>query len=496
MIYRFCFAFVYFLCVSVFADEVSTIKTEIKDVPVEKQVSTDHSITIDGKLIDYKATAGTLVIKDQANKPKASIFYIAYTKEGGDDRSKRPVTFCFNGGPGCSSFWLHMGTFGPRRLLLDEKGYAKPPYETVENEFSILDHTDLVFIDPVSTGYSCAAPGEDAKQFHGVEDDIKSIASFIRLYVTREQRWDSPKYLAGESYGTMRAAGLAHELHEEKHLYINGIVLVSSILNYQTVSDPTRGNDLPYSLYLPTYTATAWYHKKLPSDLQKDLKTTLAEVEKFALGEYTLALMQGNKLDQKTRQQIIQKLSRYTGITPEYIERSHLRVGPFPFMKELMRNENRTVGRFDSRYTGMDSNPNAQFFEYDPSKEALFGAYASGLNHYLRTHLNWTDDNEYILIASLPNWRFDSNNQFLNLSHTLREVMTKNPAIKVFVGSGYYDLATPYFATDYTFSHLALDPSLQNNITMKYYEGGHMMYVNHPCLVQLKKDLAEFFKKP
>lgn len=492
----FIFVSVCLFCVS--ADDVTQIKPEIKDAGTpqitDKQVTTDHTVTIGGKVLGYKATTGTLVLKDQLDKSKATIFYIAYTKKDEGNHSKRPITFCFNGGPGSSSVWLHMGVFGPRRVAFDDKGYALPPYQMTENEYSILDLTDLVFIDPVSTGYSRAAFGEDEKQFHGVEEDIKAMADFIRLFVTKEERWDSPKYIAGESYGTTRAAGLANNLHDDKYLYVNGIILLSSVLNFQTLHDPHNGNDLPYILYLPTYTAAAFYHKKLTPELQKDFKKTLEEAQQFANTDYTLALMQGNKIDSKRRQEIVQKLALYSGISPEFIERSNMRISPFAFAKELLRKENRTIGRFDACYTGIDVNGNSQCFEYDPSAEAIFGAFTAVFNQYVRSDLKWVDDQEYKIITSLQNWRHKGN-QYTNVSGDLREVMTKNPAIKVFVASGYYDLATPYFATEHTINHLGLDPSLQGHITMKNYAGGHMMYVQRANLIQMKKDLSEFFKE-
>jgi len=356
--------------------------------------------------------------------------------------------------------------------------------------------TDLVFIDPVSTGYSRAAAGEDAKQFHGVEEDVKSIAHFIRLFTTLNLRWDSPKYLAGESYGTTRAAALAGHLHDKHFLNLNGIMLISSVLNFQTISDPQGGNDLPYIVFLPSYTAAAWYHNKLDSELQKDFHKALEEAQTFAETEYTLALMQGNALNPKKRQEIVLKLARYTGLTPDYIEGANLRVDNIRFAKELLRKEHRTIGRFDSRYKGIDSDSNGSSFEYDPSLDSIAGAFTATFNQYVRAGLKWETDTEYQVLTSLGPWDYSkSPNQYLYVGETLRSVMSKNPNLKVFVGSGYYDLATPYFATDYTFRHLGLDASLLPNITMKYYDGGHMMYVQYPELVQLKRDLAEFLKK-
>lgn len=461
----------------------------------ERISTTNHSVKIDGVQINYQATAGTLLIKSDDGKDKASIFYVSYTKDGVDP-SKRPVTFCFNGGPGSSSVWLHLGTFGPRRVEFDENGYALPPYNLVDNEYSILDATDLVFIDPVSTGYSRAVNGEDAKQFHGVDEDVKSIANFIRLFVTKNNRWESPKYLAGESYGTTRAASLAGYLHDEHFLYCNGVILVSSILNFQTLNDYQNGNDLPYILYLPTYTKTAAYYKKLAPELLKNMDKTIEDVQNFALKDYTLALMQGDNLDPKTRQEIIAKLSYYTGLSKDYIERENLRINNMHFAKELLRSENRTVGRFDSRYTGIDVNGCGERFEYDPSAEAIFGAFTATFNYYIRSELKWDMNEEYKILTSVSPWNYNkATNQYLNVAENLREVMTKNPSLKVFVGSGYYDLATPYFATDYTFSHLNLDPSLRSHITKKYYDGGHMMYVQKISLIKLKQDLADFFKQ-
>lgn len=476
---------------SLFAD-----KTE--DLPsLESQSLTAHSVAIDGKELKYEATAGTMLIKGDDGKNKATIFYTAYTKEGTSDFGKRPITFCFNGGPGSSSVWLHLGTFGPRRVLFDDNGYAQPPFSLVDNEYSLLDYTDLVFIDPVSTGFSRACLGEDPKQFHGVDEDVKSVAEFIRLFLTKNNRWGSPKYLAGESYGTTRAAALAGYLHDEKHVYVNGIILISSVLNFQTINDHQNGNDLPYILYLPTYARAAAYHQKLKPELQNNLQKTIEEVQRFALTDYASSLMQGDDLDPKTRQEIIAKLSLYTGLSKDFIDRCNLRINNMHFAKELLRNERRTIGRFDSRYQGIDSHGCGETFEYDPSADSIFGAFTSTFNDYIKTELKWQPTEEYKVLTSVSPWNYGkaATNQYLNVGETLREVMTKNPSINVFVGSGYYDLATPYFATDYTMNHLNLDPSLRSHITKKYYNGGHMMYVQKESLIKLKKDLADFFKK-
>ena len=429
-------------------------------------------------------------------EPKASFFYIAYIKEGVEENSTRPITFCFNGGPGSSAIWLQMGAFGPKRVLFDSEGYSQPPYKYIDNEYCLLDETDLVFIDPISTGYSRPVAFDQAKQFHGVDEDIKSVAEFIRLYITRFNRWDSPKFLAGESYGTTRAAGLACYLHDECYVYINGVLLVSSILNFQTI-DTNNGNDLPYILYLPTYTAAAaWYHKKLAPELQNNFERSLRESQEFALNEYAWALLQGDQLEPEKRKETVKKLSFYTGLSESYIERSNLRVCMSRFNKELLRDQNKVIGRFDCRYLGLDEPACSDTVNSDPSWDAVFGAFTSTFNTYVRTDLKWEKDTEYKVLADVFPWNYGkgANNKYLNVSATLRDVMTKNPAIRVFVASGYYDLATPYFATIYTFNHLGLNPSLKDHVKMGFYDAGHMMYINPPSLKQFKKDIADFMK--
>jgi carboxypeptidase C (cathepsin A) len=480
------------------AEEVNREPEKPKTESVEERTSdVNGTVMVDGTPIAFKATTGNLILKDEKGKQKASIFYIAYTKDK-TDLGKRPITFCFNGGPGSSSVWLHLGMFGPKRVALSDDLCAMPTYELVDNEYSILDVTDLVFIDPVSTGYSRAVPGEDPKQFHGVDEDIKSVADFIRLYTTRNDRWQSPKYIAGESYGTTRAAGLARHLHDEHYMYVDGIMLISSVLNFQTFHDWQGGNDLPYILYLPSFTATAWFHKKLPPELQsKSLEEVLKEVEHFALTDYTLALMQGDVLSSEARAKTIQQLALFTGLSPEFIDGSNLRINSSYFRKELLRSQRRTVGRFDSRFLGIDSSAVGAVPEGDPSFDALIGSFTSAFNQYVREDLKWKQDEEYQILANVNPWDYSkaATNQYLNMGESLREVMTRNPCVKVFVASGYYDLATPYFATDYTFDHLGLDPSLRSHTKTSYYEAGHMMYIYPPALIALKKDIQEFYEQ-
>ena len=459
-------------------------------------ISTKHSIQINGQQINYTATAGYLQLKTEDGKPKANIFFVAYTRDGVTDRKKRPVTYAFNGGPGSSSVWLHMGIIGPKRVLMSDKGDALvPPYSYVDNEYSWLDKTDLVFLDPVTTGFSRAVTGESDKQFHGYEEDIQSMGEAIRLYSSKYERWNSPKFLAGESYGTTRAAGLSDYLQSRHKFYLNGIVLISSILNMQTARFDI-GNDLPFSLFLPTYAATAWYHKKLDPALQRDLKTTLKEVESFALGEYNTALMKGSDLSPEEYSNIVNKLSRYTGLSKDYIRQTNLRIDIHKFDKELRRSEGLTVGRLDSRFTGRDYNDVGVIPEFDPSNDGtISGPFSAALNHYVRAELKFKNDLPYeILGGRVQPWNYNNvQNSYLNVAESLRKAMSVNPSLKVWVLCGYYDLATPYFAADYTFSTMGLRPEQRKNVTFTFYEAGHMMYIHKPSLVRIKKDADKMY---
>lgn len=488
-------------------------KSESKELK-DNIITTNHTVTISGREIQYTATAGTMVLKEESEKggegknenegekPKAQIFFVAYTLDrdesvpDAEHRQRRPVTFSFNGGPGSSSVWLHLGLLGPRRVEMGDVGnLLPPPYRLVDNEFSLLDATDLVFIDPVTTGYSRAVEGENPKQFYNFEKDISSVGDFIRLYTTRYNRWTSPKFLIGESYGTTRSAGLSGYLQDRHGMYLNGIMLISSILNFQTARF-TPGNDLPYVLFLPTYTATAWYHGKLDAELQRDLGNTLDEVEAFAAGEYASALLKGDALPKSEHEQIVKKLARYTGLNPEYIKQTNLRVEIMRFTKELQRDIRRTTGRLDTRFTGIDRDAAGETWEFDPSLAAITGPYTATLNDYVRAELQFESDLPYeILTSRVWPWGYDNvQNQYLNVAETLRKAMTTNPFLKVLVANGYYDLATPYFATIYTFDHMDLDESLRDNYSMTFYEAGHMMYVHMPSLEKLRDDLAAFVK--
>ena len=480
---------------------------EAPPAPKDQLSVTQHVFTINGRPLHYTVTAGTIVLKEESQKekgddagesegekPKATIFFVAYTRDDVEDKARRPLTFSFNGGPGSSSVWLHLGMLGPRRVWLDEAGnLPQPPFRLVDNEYSLLDLTDLVFVDPVSTGYSRPVVGEKAQTFHGFKKDIESVGDFIRLYTSRYLRWTSPKFLIGESYGTTRAAGLSGYLQERHGLYLNGIMLVSAVLHFQTINfDP--GNDLPFILFLPTYTATAWYHKRLPPELQQNLPATLREVEAFAQGDYALALLQGGALPAETRAGIAERLARYTGLSVDYVQRTDLRIHIQRFVKELLRDERRTVGRLDSRFTGVDRDSAGEQPEFDPSLTNIKGPYTAVLNDYVRADLKFESDLPYeILTERVWPWSYATHeNQYVNVAETLRKAISMNPYLKVYVANGYYDLATPYFATRYTINHLGLDPSLYANIALGFYEAGHMMYVHLPSLARLKADLAEF----
>jgi carboxypeptidase C (cathepsin A) len=461
--------------------------------PEEKLVESKHSLTIAGQEIPYKATAGTILLRDEEDKPTASIFYIAYTREGVADLSKRPVTFSFNGGPGSSSVWLHLGLLGPKRVRLAEDGGAlPPPYELVDNEFSLIDESDLVFIDPVSTGYSRAIPPKDAKKFHGLHEDAASVAEFIRLYVTRNKRWASPKFIIGESYGTTRAATLSGELSQRLKMNVNGIMLVSTVLNFQTL-DFNAGNDLPYILYLPTYTSTAWFHKKLAPDLlQRPLAEVFEMAQIFATSGYEAALFKGSSMTAAERARTVDQYARLTGLSTNFVDRANLRVPLGRFASELLAPENRVIGRYDSRYKGYVRDRLANRMEQDPSYEAVASAFASTFNNYVRTELKYETDLAYEVLVPVGPWNWDQTNGYVDVAETLANALTRNPFLKIHVSSGYYDLATPLFATRYTFEHLNVDPALLHNITLDTYTAGHMMYLNFPDLKKSKEDLAKF----
>ncbi len=487
------------------SEEKEKKEDEPKIEPKDNLVETKHSITLNGQTLAYTVTTGTIVLKEEAEKEgasegekaKASVFFIAYTRDDVENPRTRPITFSFNGGPGSSSVWLHLGVLGPRRAAMTDIGdLPPPPYQLVDNEYSLLDVSDLVFIDPVGTGYSRAVTGEKDKAFHGYKKDVESVGDFIRLYTTRYARWRSPKFLIGESYGTTRAAGLSGYLQERHGLYLNGIMLVSSILDFAT-ADFQPGNDLPYILFLPTYTATAWYHKKLDAELQNDLRATLTLAEQFAVNEYAMALLKGDALTGDERAAIARNLARFTGLSQEYIERANLRVNIFRFTRELLRAERRTVGRLDSRFKGLDRDAVGEAMENDPSYSNIVGPFTAAFYDYVRRELKFESDLPYEILSLKVHaqWSYaEYENKYVSVSETLRQAMSINPYLKIFVANGYYDLATPYFGTEYTFHHLGLDESVRGNVAMGYYEAGHMMYIHLPSLARVREDLGKFIR--
>jgi carboxypeptidase C (cathepsin A) len=462
----------------------------------ESPVVTRHELRAGGKTLKYTATTGFLPIRNPQGEIEAHVFFVAYTLDGVSDPAGRPLTISFNGGPGSSSVWLHLGALGPKRVVMkDDGGMPAPPYRLVDNEATWLDQTDLVFVDPVGTGYSRPAKPELGSKFWGVQGDIQSVGEFIRLYITRYERWRSPLFMVGESYGTTRAAGLAGHL-VDRGIAFNGILLVSSILNFQTARF-TVGNDLPYVLFLPTYTATAFHHKRLAPELQRDLAATLEEVEAWAAGDYTAALAKGSALTGPARAAVAGKLARYTGLSTDYVERANLRIEIMRFCKELLRGEGRTVGRLDSRFTGYDRSGVDERPDFDPSLTAIRPPYTAALNDLVRRTLGFESDMPYhILGGGIGTWDWGSaGSGFTDTGDALRDALAKNPHMRVFVGSGYFDLATPYFATEYTLDHLELPSELASRITRRYYRAGHMMYIDLAELAALRRDVGLFFQQ-
>ncbi len=432
----------------------------------------------------------------QTGETEAQMFFMAYTLDGVTDPSKRPMMFSFNGGPGSASVWLHLGALGPKRIKMQDDGMMPaPPYQLVTNDHTWLDLTDMVFIDPVGTGYSRATRPELAAKFLNLNGDLDSVGEFIRMYLTRYERWSSPLFLVGESYGTTRASGLAGLL-VERGIAFNGVLLISTVMNFQTLRF-AEGNDLPLVLILPSYTATAWYHKKLPADLQrKPLRQVLDEAERWGVNEFQVAISKGDRLAGAERQKIIEQMSRYTGLSRSFIEENNLRIELPRFNKELLRDQKRTTGRLDSRFTGIDSRASGDNPEFDPSMTAIRPPYTAAFNDYVRRELGYKSDATYHILGDgfTAPWSMNADNSYANTSVALRSAFAKNPFMKLFVAYGYYDMATPYFAAEYTIDHMNLDPSLKSNIKTAYYEAGHMMYIDVKSLAKLKQDVAAFIQ--
>ncbi len=454
---------------------------------------TSHTIRLDGREIKYTATAGTLPIRLDDGKVAAEMFYVAYTKDG-EDRKTRPVSFLYNGGPGSATVWLHMGSFAPRHVQMGEDGFQPaPPYQLVDNEDTLLDVTDLVFVDAIDTGYSRVVAGVNNQQFHDQEGDLRAFGEFIAGYLGAYNRWPSPKFLIGESYGTIRSAGLSQELQTRHGVELNGIVLLSSLLTYQTLS-PAPDNDVAYAVQIETFAATAWYHKKLPADLQqKPLKQVVAEARTFAFGEYMAALTRGSALTDAERRALADKLARYSGLSSTFILDANLRVDSGRFRKELLRDRRLVVGRLDGRYTAVDADAAGERQEFDPSNTALQGAYTAMFEDYVKNDLKWESDLHYPSSGNVRPWTYVQNG-YMDKTDALRQSMARNPFLKVFVVCGYYDMATYVGGAEFNFSHLAYDRQITDRVSFGYYEGGHMMYIRPSAHKALKQDVASFIK--
>jgi carboxypeptidase C (cathepsin A) len=479
------------------AEEKDKGKEEHFDVSEVSPVVTHHEMTLNGKPVKYTATAGRLPIKRPDGKIEAEMFFVAYTLDG-QDVAKRPVTFAFNGGPGSASVWLHMGALGPRKVVLKPDGFMPPaPYRIEDNPHTLLDKSDLVLVDAIGTGFSRAADQELFKKFWGVKGDIEAFSEFIRLYISRYERWSSPLYLLGESYGTTRAAGIAGYLADHG-ISFNGITLLSMVLNFETLED-TKTNDEPYIYLLPSFTMIAGYHHKLAPDLAQDVNKARKESEEFASGEYTQALAKGDSLTPEERQKIIEQLSRYTGLSKEIIDQADLRVDVRKFTHYLLIDQKLRVGRLDARYTGPDPDGLMDTQFYDPTGSATRPPFTSVFNNYVRTELGYKTDMPYDVSApmsSFGTWDWGSAIRgFPDTATALREAIVKNPYLKVLVMEGYYDLATPYYAANYTVDHLNLPQKYRDNISVTTYESGHMVYLATDSLKKMKNDEANFIEK-
>ncbi len=459
---------------------------------------TTHAIKIQGKSLPYKATAGFLLLTDEFDKRTADLFFCAYERDRCDNKDTRPLTFVFNGGPGASSAFLHLGALGPKRVPFREQGTELPEQvRLAPNDYSWLVFTDVVFVDPVGTGYSRAAPGVDAKQFYRMEEDTRILAEFIRRYITISARWLSPKFLVGESFGATRAAALAGYLQNTMNIHLRGLILISPAINFQTLRFDS-GNDLPYMLFLPAYTAAALYHNRLAPDLQAKPEQARRQAEAWAMGAYAAALLKGDQLSPAERTHVIEQMASYTGISKAVIDYSNLRINQLRFAKELLRSQRRTLGILDSRVTGIDSDYASETSMFDPSLVLTTGPYTSGINHYLRTELKFSCDRPYTVLNLNVNreWNWGSTAQgYVNVSVPLREAMSHNPHLKLLIACGYYDLATPYFASQYTVDHLDLDPAVKDNLALVFYDAGHQIYTHLPSLQKMTGDVCAFVRK-
>jgi carboxypeptidase C (cathepsin A) len=466
-------------------EEAKLLAGTIPDA-THKPVLITNSLTIAGQRVTYVAETGMLPLLKSDGAVRASIFYVAYMKQGEGNMERRPVTFCFNGGPGAASVWLHLGALGPRRVKLNEKEVTQPvPFGLVDNDFSILHVTDLVFIDPVGTGFSQPGKESKAEQFFGESPDIQSVGEFIQLWTTRHERWLSPKYVCGESYGVFRAAGLAHYLHSHYGMILSGLIFVSGLL------DCDMSDDLSYQVFVPAYTAAAHFHKTLPPDLQGDLPKALAEAREFMRTEYASALFQGASMTAEQRARVVAKLSRLTGLPARVVKDNDLRVDSTTFRKELLHDGGLILGRFDARITGRDANAASPYPGFDPSFSAIDGAFSAAMNAYVRGELKFKDDLPYLILNPVRPWKYETQGSVMK---DFASEMNANPHLRVLVLSGQCDLACPVDYIRYNIDHLNLDPAYRGNIKYAEYESGHMMYVNPPDLQKMQKDLEHFIR--
>jgi carboxypeptidase C (cathepsin A) len=464
---------------------------------------TRHSLLIGGRTIDYDATAGTLILRDDNDKPTAAMGYVAYTlhKAAGGDHGDRPITFAWNGGPGSASIWLHMGALGPRRIVTTDAGPTPPaPYRVVDNAYSILDKSDLVMIDPVGTGLSHALGEAKDKDFWGVDPDIESVSRFIKQYVSDNNRWGSPKFLLGESYGTTRAAGVVDRLQTRENMAFNGVILVSAALDLEAFF-PWPGNDRPYALILPTLAAVAAFHHALPRQ-PAQLGTFLDEVRKYALGDYSAALLKGDSLSAQERDAVAEKLHQMTGLSTDFIKRARLRIRDSMFTQELLRERHETVGRMDGRFLGVAFDPLSEDSDYDPQGAAVSSAFTAAFLDYLHGELAFGQGKSYRILNETIGAVWDFRHQVAGLPFPmpvpytgidLAHALGYNPNLHVLVLNGLYDLATPFFATEVVIDHLGMEEAQRSRVQLKYYEAGHMMYVHEPSLQAMKADLAAFY---
>ncbi len=478
------------------AEQDNSKKEEPAKVPEAQSSVTKHSGKFNGVTVKYTVTAGDTHLKNDKGEAVASIYSIAYTRDGVNDPASRPVTFLFNGGPGSASLWLHMGVFGPKRVDVpsDATNAGAAPYDVVANPLSLLDVTDLVFIDPVGTGYSRVIGKGEGKDFWGLNEDAKSVARFIQIYVTNNKRWNSPKYVGGESYGTTRTAALVKELQQGYNsMALNGLILISSILDFQT-TDSGSANDDPYISFLPTFAATAWYHGKVDKT-GRTLESFVEEARNFAANEYSVALLKGSRMSAAERQDVTKKLSLYTGLSETYLKHARLRVNEFRFMKELLRDQGKVVGRLDGRFTGTEEDDAGETFEADPSGYGISAAYTAAVNDYFARTLKVEREDRYEVLSHKPgskwNWKQGKSwtGGYPALGHYVARGMRQNKDLRVYVANGYYDMATPFFGTEYTMAQYGIDPK---RVTMDYFEAGHMMYIHHPSLEKLAKNVRQF----